>query len=183
MRWSVYLIMLFLMLVIDASVGNVLALGAVRPLFLPILVVYVTLFAPRMTALWAAWIAGLLVDLLTDLPHGADHVGPLIGPHALGAVFGAYAILQIRVVLLRRHVLTVVAMTLLFVAASSMVTVFIYAAHGWYDSETLFWADIGPLAELWRRVLGALYTTAGALIVGPILVLTTAAWKFRGPSR
>ncbi len=182
MRWPVFFVVGFAFLAFDASLGVVLTLGGVVPRLLPILVVFVSLFASRGAALWAAWMAGLMLDLVTDLPHGAEVVGPVLGPHALGYVFGAYAVLQARPLLLRRHVLTVVAMTLAFAAASNLVTVFVYSAHGWYEQMPLFWADLGPLGELWRRTLGAVYTTVMSLLVGPLLLLTSRVWMFRATS-
>ena len=121
-RWPLLLVSLFVALAIDASLGHVLMIGDVSPRFVPILIVFVALFASRGAVLWSAWAAGLMVDLLTDLPHGSDDVGPLIGPHALGYVFGVIVVMQFRPVLLRRHVLTMLAMTFAFLEMSAAAT-------------------------------------------------------------
>jgi rod shape-determining protein MreD len=183
MRWPVFALFAYLFLVLEVSLRNVLILGPIGPSFVIVLVVFISLFAPRMTALWACWILGLLADLCTPLMQGADLVGPLIGPHALGYVFGGYLILQLRAMLFRRRALTLAVMTAICLIAASLVVVFIYAVHGWYPGEELAWADLHPVGELLRRLGVALYSGLLALVIGPVLVWTAPAWAFRTGSQ
>ena len=70
---------------------------------------------------------GLLVDLASPLMHGRDQVGPLLGPHALGYVFGCYMILQLRAMLFRRRAVTFAVMTAMAMIAAGLVVVFLLA--------------------------------------------------------
>jgi len=187
MRWAVFAIFAYVFMVLELSVRNLLVVsapGAISPSFVAVLVVFIALFAPRATALWAAWILGLMMDLTIDLDHGeAWPDGPLIGPYALGYPFGAYLLVQVRAMLLRGRALTMAVMTIIFVAAATIVAVFIYVAHGWYPSENIAWADLGLLGELGRRFGEALYSGLLALILAPILLWTTPLWLFRTPAQ
>ena len=181
MRWVVLLIVTFMFLVMELSLQRVMALGGVRPSFVAALVVFVSLFAPRVNALWACWGIGLIIDLLSPLPHGGGRAGPLIGAHALGFTFACFLLLQIRPTLFRRQALTVSIMTVIFLLASSLVVVFLYTVHGWYprQAEDLAWTTLSPLGELGRRLAVALYSGLLSLPLGAVLMWTLPLWGFR----
>lgn len=182
MRWPVFALAGFLLLALDAGLRHVLRFGDAMPSLLPILVVFVAFFAPRSSALWAAWAAGLATDLLlADFAHGPDQAGPILGPNALGYVFGAFVIVVVRPMLLRRRAVTLAVATVVFGVAAALTAIFIVALHGWYDPLPPRWADAGPLAETWRRFREAAMTGVLALLVGPILAWTWPAWGFRSP--
>jgi len=176
-RWPVFALFAYLVLVLEVSLRNVLMLGPVGPSFVALLVVFVSLFAPRLTALWACWVLGLLVDLCSPLMHGADHVGPLLGAHALGYVFGCYVILQMRAMLFRRRAVTFAVMTAISLLAAGLVVVFLLAVHRLYPGEGL---ALRPLRELLLRLGVAGYSGVLALLLGPVLVWTAPMWGFRG---
>jgi rod shape-determining protein MreD len=179
----VFVVFTFLFLGIELSLRNVLvlrSLGNIAPSFIGVLAVFVALFAPRSTALWAAWILGLLLDLSTVLAQGEHGEGPLIGPHALGYPFGCFLLLQIRPMLLRGRALTLAVMTTLFLAAATLLIVFVYAVHGWYPNEHVAWADLRPIGELFRRLGIAVYSGLLALALSPVLAWTIPVWSFRG---
>ena len=189
MRWPVFFVFAAVCIVLEVSVRNSLALrslGNIAPSFAAVLVVYVALFASRRSALWAAWIMGLLVDLMTDLPHGSHGVfqaGPLIGPHALGYTFGAFILLQIRPMLFRTSAITIALMTVVSMVAAGVVVVFVYVVHGWYPGEQLHWSQLGPVGEMVRRLGVAVYSGLVALVLARGLVWTMPIWAFRASAR
>jgi len=182
-RWIAFCLFAFVSLVLDVSAGNILVLADVRPSFVAVLAVFIALFAPRLSALWACWILGLLVDLNTWMMHGPDRAGPLLGAYALGFAFGAILLLQLRPMLFRRRALTLAVMTFLFVAAAGLIVVAIYAAHGWYPREELHWAQLGTGRELLRRLGIAAYSALLALLLARALVWSLPLWAFRAPSQ
>jgi rod shape-determining protein MreD len=158
-------------------------LGGVTPSLPPILLTFIALFAPREIALWCAWGLGLLMDLYTPLPHGAETVAPLIGPLTLGYVFAAFVVLQVRAMLFRRRMITLVVMSVAFMVAAQIVAVFIYAVHSWYPGAELVWADRSMGGELARRLAGAAYTGVISLLIAPALLWTLSAWRFETPGQ
>lgn len=189
MRWIVFGIVAFVAVVLETSMRHMFALrfvGSVAPSFVAIVAVYVALFSPRETGLWAMWILGLLVDLVSPLRQGDFGAGPLLGPHALGYVFAGYLLIQVRGMLFRRQVLTVAVMSVLFVIVASVVVVFLYAVHGVVypkivDGQSLSWADHGPLGEFFRRAGDGVYTGLLAVPLGALLVWSLPLWGFRLP--
>ena len=68
MRWGIFIGLAFIFITLEASLLSIFeiklpSLGGIRPSLTAILALYVALWAPRMTALWACFILGLLVDL------------------------------------------------------------------------------------------------------------------------
>src|SRR6187455_75967 len=98
MNWAVFIIVLLVADVLDNSFVQVFAVGNVWPAIVPCLVTFIAMHAPRHTALWAALIAGALVDLTS--PSLAFFDGPrayaLIGPSVLGFVFGTSMVIPLR---------------------------------------------------------------------------------------
>ena len=180
MRWSIYVILLFVAIILDEGFRQVIRFWDSVPSFTSIAVVFVAFFAPRLTALWAAWIGGLLVDLMTDLPHGAHDVGPLLGPHAFGFTAATFVLLSFRSMLLRRRALTIVVIAVGWVALANLVVAALYGVHGLYESTPLHWADPSVGAELARRLRCAVYTGVIAIAIAPILLWSLPLWSFRG---
>jgi cell shape-determining protein MreD len=185
-RWTVFAIFGAMVLVLDVSLGQVLALrslGGIAPSFTAVLGVFVVFFAPRESALWASWLLGLLVDLCIDLPHGGGEAGPLVGAHALGYSFGAYLVLLVRAMLYRANVVTLAVVTLGWAAAAGLVVVFISAVHGWYPGEAARppLPDLPAGLEMLRRLGSAAYSGALALALAKPLIWTIPLWGFRAP--
>ena len=74
-------------------------------------------------------------------------------------------------------------MTFVCAMAASVVIVFIYAVHGWYPGDDLYWADLRPAAELGRRLGIALYSALLAFVVGHVLIWSVPVWSFRGAAQ
>ena len=121
MRWGVFILALAVCLTLDISFLQVLAIGPIFPGVCGALVVYVALFAPRQTALWAALITGVMLDLGSPALFGESQMVHVIGPHALGYVFGAYLVLLLRSIVVRRNPLTVGMLVLPCLLAASLV--------------------------------------------------------------
>lgn len=154
----------YVLLALEGGLHDLLALGSARlvPSLITALVVFVVLHAPPVSAMWFALLAGLAVDLLSPLGPGAS---PVPGPQALGMLAGAYFVLTVRGVMIRRNPLTVVALTLLAAGLAQLVvctllTLRAMAGHlsGW-----------DPGAQMLLRMGAALYTAAAALPVALIL--------------
>jgi rod shape-determining protein MreD len=66
------------------------ALAVVRPLVVPLVLVYWVMVVPKPTGLLTAWIVGLLLDVL---------LGSVLGQHALGLTVLVFVTLQVRGIL------------------------------------------------------------------------------------
>ena len=91
MRWAAFVTMLFITLAAELSLRPVLtihSMGGISPSFIAPLAVFVAMFAPRMTALWSCWLLGLLLDLSTPLVPRDGGSFYVLGPYAIGYVFG-----------------------------------------------------------------------------------------------
>jgi len=183
MSWPVFVIAAFVLLVVDASLMHTLAIRGLVPSTLAVLVVFVSFFAPRTRAIFAAWASGLAVDLTADYVQGAGEVGPVLGPHALGFVCGSYLVLLIRPLLLRRSVLSISVITVIFSIAASIVVMFVLHAHSWYDPVPIHWHTGTMGSEVGRRIGAAIYTGIFALPLSIVLLATIDLWGFRGQVR
>lgn len=182
MRWTVFGVAAFTFLVLEMSVSNVFvvrSLGNIAPSFVAVLAVFIAFFAPRMTALWACWLLGLLVDLSIYIPHGTDRPGPFIGPHAIGYSIACLMVLYVRSMLLRNRSLTVAVITVLFVATVNLVAIAFYAVQGCYPGEGVAWTAHGWGGEIVRRLGVAAYSGALALLLARPLIWTVPVWYFR----
>lgn len=177
MRWAVFAIFAFLVVVVQLSVRNVLMLhsvGDISPDIVACLVVFVSLFGHRSSALWACWILGWALDLAPG-----ENTGPhVIGPHALGYVFAGYVILQLRTMVFRRRAVTFGFLTFVAVVAAGVVAVAVLTIRSWYpDSAGAL--PHGALGELLRRFAIALYSGLVGIPVGWFLGATLPLWGFQ----
>ena len=65
-------------------------LAVLRPLFVPLVLVYWVMVVPQPTGLLTAWIVGLMLDVL---------LGSVLGQHALGLTVVVFVTLQLRGIL------------------------------------------------------------------------------------
>jgi len=65
-------------------------LAVLRPLLVPLVLVYWAMVVPQPTGLFTAWIVGLLLDVL---------LGSVLGQHALGLTVMVFVTLQVRGIL------------------------------------------------------------------------------------
>jgi cell shape-determining protein MreD len=177
MRWPVFAIFAFVFVVLQLSLRNAMTLhsmGGISPDIVGCMAAYVALFAHRHAALWACWLLGIAMDLAPQ-ERAVNYY--LIGEHALGYVFGALAILQLRTMVFRRRAMTAGFMTLVFLAGASIVAVFIMSVRSWYTPETFLHG--GAFGELLRRLAIALYSGVVGIAVGWLLNVTIPLWGFQ----
>ena len=181
MRIAAFIIFAYVGLALDISFMQAFRFkwGAivVWPSVLTTVAVFVALFAPRMTALWACLALGALVDLAARDPALAQ-ISPVLGPHALGYVFGAVTILQLRAMVFRRRAITLGFLTALFVLCASLVVVAIYVIRSWFPATAVHWTDLRPMHEVLRRFVMALYCGLFAIPLGWLLIRTIPFWGF-----
>ena len=178
MRWTVFCIFAYVMLLLEISLRNTLRLdyvGGISPSFMAVLAAFIALFAQRLSALWACWIMGLLMDLAS----GRQSQGiVIIGPQALGFAFAGLVILSLRTMVFRRRLITMAVMTTLFVIASSVAAIFVLIVRHWFITDS--GEPLHGLSALWRQTLVALYS--GAVLgwsLGWVLSQSMSLWGFQ----
>ena len=82
MRWSVYAVAILIAASLDASVGSLFAVGELRGQFLPAVVVFALLAAPRKLGVRIATLGGLVADLLSPVVLPTQEVLIVPGPRA-----------------------------------------------------------------------------------------------------
>jgi rod shape-determining protein MreD len=177
----VFAVVGFVALAMDKGLVDVLALnelGGIEPSVCGVVVVFISLFASRASALWASWALGMVLDLCTPPPLGELAVAHIPGPHALGLAFGSYLILQVRPMVFRRRALTVGALTFACLLAAYLVWVAIFTARSYYPGPQVFWTSGTALSELARRFFMALYAGVVGIPIGWLLLRTWPIWGF-----
>jgi cell shape-determining protein MreD len=161
MRWIFFLIVTYLTLSIQSGLSSLFVINNdVLPNLLLILGVFVSVYAPQTTTLWAMLLLGVLTDLMYPI-QGAGPVGDfvLVGPNAVGFVVGGWAALQLRGIF-RRSIPGIVATVLVVCFFVELAVVAAMTVRG------LPWPVAQPLEgwsaadELVRRFWCMLYTTA-----------------------
>lgn len=177
MRWGVFAIALAITLVLDGAFMSVFAIGSMRPFLTPCLVVFVCLHAQRHIGLWAALLAGLAVDVTSPALFDGTVPYILIGPTALGFVFGSQLALPLRSMVVRRNPLAVGVLVCLFALASMLVTTAIHSVRGWYTGPLPPWMpERSALSYLGIESLRAVYS--GLIAIVAILPLNAFASLF-----
>ncbi|MEM7229424.1 MAG: rod shape-determining protein MreD [Planctomycetota bacterium] len=187
MKWSIFGIALLIGLVLETSMRQLLAFHGVSPSFTACLVVFVALFASRSSTLWACWLIGVLMDIVSAVAWDAHGTFVLIGPHALGYTLAGFAVLQIRAMVFRRRALTVGVLTLMTVLLASLMAISIFVVRSWYTEPGLsaYLAHRTAMGELGHRMGIAMYSGLIALPLGWVLQATLPVWGFEmmGPRR
>jgi hypothetical protein len=110
MRWWIFAPAMALALSLDMTVMQVLSINGCAPRLWPTLLAFVAMYASRASALGAALVTGLWLDAAHPALAATGVVPmavPVFGPHALSCLAGAWAILELRVILYRRNTFTV----------------------------------------------------------------------------
>lgn len=184
MRWTVFAIFTFLMLVLETGLRALLTIPVgpqddTAPSFLLVLGIFVSLHAPRRLVPWAMLILGLITDAITTLgvvePAQSEM---LIGPASLGFLLGGFVTIQLRGVVFRESPATLPIVTF---AAGIFVHLLIIAL---VTMRALPFLPSEPVAEwyasdqLARRFLQLLYTTVLAIPLGFVFKRTERLWGF-----
>lgn len=179
MSWAFFAICALIAMVFEVGLVDTVHILHIKPSVCAILATFIALSAPRITALWACLILGLLLDLSTDLSVGSARTLHLIGPYTLGYVFACYIVLQVRSTVFRRRALTIGAMTLLFVFSAMVITVTLYIVRSWYPGGPLYWAEISTFNEIMRRFFSAIYSGIMGVPIGWVLARSIPLWQFQ----
>ena len=179
MNWLVFTAAAYVCYALQGGLAPLWTVSGVTPNLLLLLMIFVGLHAPHAVTLPAALVLGLLMDLRPGpLPDGAA----LLGPHALGFLIGGYATLQLRNMLFRGSVITLVILALLVGGFAALTEVLLYTLRGlpMGAGEPMPWR---ALPQLLVRGQGLLYTAALAIPVGLLLNLTHKWWGFTARTR
>lgn len=181
MNWIVFLIGAWLTFGLETGLRDGLQLGptGAAPSFVMIYIVFISLSAPKRTAVFASMTLGIVLDLTRATP-SADGLSIVwsIGPMALGAVLASYTTVMVRGVLYQRNPLA--APIVVFAASflAWLVVNGVFTARSWYDPAI----DHSAMLTLARDFVSALYTALVALTLGlllrPILGVISSLYLF-----
>ncbi len=176
MNRLVFAVAAYIFLALQLGLAPAWTVGAVTPNLLLILAAFVGVSASRTTALVALLILGLLLDLQ---PGPLRDSGVILGPHALGYLIGGYAVLQLRGMLFRESIITIVVMVAVIGSFSALVETVIYTFRGlpWLANDPLSWRVSCQLAYECREIF---YTALVAVPVGVMLLTSRRWWGFAG---
>jgi cell shape-determining protein MreD len=183
MRWFIFLVFAFVLLVLETGLRSLLRVdtsaGQVCPSFLLILATFVAVWAPARIVPWAMLVLGLLCDLQPIPVVEPVTVASIIGPATLGYMLGGFAVLQVRSLIYRNSPF---ALAITVIVAGVFVHLVIIAAltvrgvplpgfpgrlEGWSVAD-----------QFYRRFFELLYTAALAVPLGWLLGKTQPIWGF-----
>ncbi len=137
MRWVPFLIVLYVVLLLQTTVGKVLTFpragwGTVGPDIAAIVAVYLALhLRDGLDLAIATWALGLAVDLTTG--------GPAVGPMPLAYLVAGAVVLKLREAVFRERA----------AAQMLMALVFCMVAHGLWVTVQLLW--VSPSSRSWEQ--------------------------------
>lgn len=158
----------YVFLGLEAALRGPLALGntAATPSFMMILMIFLAIHGQVRTVPWLCMALGLGVDLIGSRPvNGGEALVTIIGPNALGYFAAGHLVLALRGVMLRRNPVAFFFLCCCGAAMCQLVIVVVLTCRSALDSS-LAWS---PLAELFARLGGSLYTGVVSILIGPIL--------------
>lgn len=179
MNWVLFAITTYLLLAIQGGFAEAWVLGQATPNLLLVFAVFIGLSARPAVVAWSLLLLGVLLDLQPGPLAGRAIV---LGPHALGFLVGAYAILQLRNLLFRESVFTMVLMTLAVGSFAALVEVLLYALRGMpmLGNDPTGWR---ATEQLGYRLFEVLYSAAAAIPLGWLLNRTRRWWGFTARKR
>jgi rod shape-determining protein MreD len=175
----VFAITTYIFLALQNGLTPLWTVRQTTPNLLLILAVFIGVSAGRTTVMGSMLILGLLLDLQ---PGPLRDSGIIVGPHAVGFLVGGYAVLQLRNLLFRESVITIVLLVLAVGGFAALVETVLYVLRGlpWLAGDPLDWS---PLQQLWRALRELIYTAIVAVPVGLLLQSTRRLWNFAGRAK
>jgi rod shape-determining protein MreD len=181
MKWWAFFVLALVAVVLDTSFMPVAEIQEVAPRLMPALVVLVALYADRQTALAAAVVAGIIVDLNTTELFDGVRPYVLIGPTALGYMLGTSLVLPLRSMVVRRNPFAFGFLVAVFSLGAMLVTTFVFSLRGWYAGTTPPWMPEGrALGFMGLEALRALWSGAISVLIAVPLQRLTPALGFTG---
>ena len=178
MNWLIFAAMAVVAAALDGGFTAALALGPARPALLPVIVAFVALHGPRRTALWAAFAAGILADLLQPSLGESGAPFHVIGPNALGYAFGTTAVLLLRSMVFRRNPLTLGFLTAVLSIGVTLVTAAVFSARRVGSDEVPPWGGMPVQPWILRQFLSDLASGAWAIPLAWPLNASLGRWDF-----
>lgn len=178
MNLGVFLVALAVCLSLDMSFLDLVEMGGVHPSVTATLLVFVALFAPRQTALWAALGTGLLLDMVSPVADAAGRPFHLPGPYALGYVFGTQLVLLLRSMVFRRNPIAVGILTLPYLIAVGLAFMAVWSVRGLMPDSAVPWQGEPVTGELLRWLGRAVYSGLFGIPFGWLLLTTWPIWRF-----
>ncbi|MBL4699813.1 MAG: hypothetical protein JKX85_01010 [Phycisphaeraceae bacterium] len=175
MSWVFFIIMTYVLVAFETGLGSLFVVGdSVLPNLLFILGIFISIYAPQSTTLWAMLILGVITDLVFPI----QGVGPvsdfvLVGPNAAGFMLGGWVALQLRGIF-RRSLPGIVMTVMIAFFFSQLLVVAILTMRGlpWPIAEPV--AGWSAADELVRRFWCLLYTM---LLSVPLIYLLGGSIK------
>ncbi len=139
-RWAVTFTLLLALIATVVPLPSWLA--AVRPSFLALVIVYWSIFAPHAGGIFAAWLAGLALDVFN---------GEVLGQHALALALVAYIAMSLHQRLRNQ---TLIQQSLFVFAVLTLNEFIVWGIEGWTGTAHTIatpWRWIQPMvaAMLW----------------------------------
>jgi cell shape-determining protein MreD len=136
------------------------------PSFVVPLLVFVGLFAPGRTVIWAGLALGLIADLTTPIPRAdAAAAAQVLGPQALGMAGAGALVVWSRELVIARNPITHVVLSGLAALVVHLVICGVFTARSAYDP--------GVAWQVWHEVRvragASLYTAVAAIPVSLVL--------------
>lgn len=183
MNALVVILLGWLMLGLETGLKDTLSVRwgsiAAAPSFVIPLAIFVALCAPPIPALWTCLALGLLLDLTAPQPT-ATGVLTVVGPHALGLLVAGQFVLLVRPMVIRRHPITLLVLSILGAAIAHIVATTIFTARGLLGDPIIF----EPTGELMGRLLSAALTGITAVALSVVLLpLGPMLGQMAGPVR
>ncbi len=183
MNWPVFLIASLIAVALDGSLVQVLRVGDASPSLLMFVMVYALLNASKRTALRAAMVAGLFVDLLSPLLTDADgSTVVIVGPHLLAFALGAAAFLSFRNLLYRKSPLALAFGCVIFALLVALGTTTVFLLRSMFTGDAP-WGDATATGYLLVGFARAGLTAILAAFLLPTLDRSRALWAFEGSGR
>ncbi|MGA2265094.1 MAG: rod shape-determining protein MreD [Phycisphaerae bacterium] len=164
MRWVPFIILVYVVLLVQTTVGKMLtfprtALGTVGPDLAAILAVFLALrLRDGADLAIAAWVLGLAIDLTTG--------GQAVGPMALAYVVAAAAVLRVREAFFRERI----------AAQVFLAMIFCLLAHGmWVTIQSVLTPSAGRSWGLYWQML----KQAFALAIYTAALMPVGHWALR----
>ena len=178
MNIGIFFLALFFCVSLDSGLMPVISFFQLSPSTTATLVVFVALFAPRSTALWAGMAAGLLMDLSIPAAAAGDQSLIVPGPYAIGFLFGTQLVLLLRSMVFRRNPIAVGLLTTPFLIAVSLAWMAIWLVRGLDPESILPWSGGHAGTQILSRLGWALQSGVVGIAVGWLLLFSWPIWRF-----
>ena len=169
MNWFTLGILLWITLGLDVGFRDTFQLGtlAIAPRCLPLLAVFVALWATPVQAAGVCLLIGLLMDITHTVPTESGRATVVFGAYAIGCLGAASFVLHFRSVLLRRNPVTFVVLCFVCTLLMEIVQLIFLRVRVQYDDLVV----LGLGRELGQRLGTAGLTALLAVVAGPFFAI------------